>query len=39
MIFTDMDHSHEDKLGMLAFLLAEEVNVETESPHRWHFQA
>ena len=31
--------SHDDKLGMLAFLLAEEVDVVIESPHRWHFQA
>ena len=39
MIFTNMDHSQEDKLGMLAFLLAEEVDVVIESPHRWHSQA
>ena len=38
VIFTDMDHSQEDKLGMLAFLLAEEVDVVMESPHMWHFQ-
>ena len=31
--------SHDDKLGMLAFLLAEEVDVVIESPHRWHSQA
>lgn len=30
---------HDDKLGMLAFLLAEEVEGVTESPHRWHSQA
>lgn len=39
MIFTDMDHSHDDKLGMLAFVLAEEVDVVIESPHIWDSQA
>ena len=33
------EFSHDDKLGMLAFLLAEEVEGVAESPHRWHSQA